>query len=142
MHATTLFTTRGSVEYVFDIHTTSVDSVLNLRFFFLFFWPIATGSHHLEYGFPSTHTTNSVSAVLYLYTLIQEAQVSPERTYIITGILVFYAGSVVLGRIYCGMHSISDCVAGAVLGTLTWTMQLRYGQWLDDWMTTPGLTGE
>src|SRR5580693_4524932 len=28
------------------------------------------GTHHLEYGFPSTHSTNSISMALYLYTLL------------------------------------------------------------------------
>jgi dihydrosphingosine 1-phosphate phosphatase len=73
---------------------------------------------------------------------MQEAQISPEASYIATTILVAYVGSVVLGRIYCGMHSTLDCVAGAVLGTFAWAMQLRYGEWLEDWMTTSGLTGD
>jgi dihydrosphingosine 1-phosphate phosphatase len=132
MYTTTIFAACGSIEYVSDMRLRCTPIEMRL----------AIGSHHLEYGFPSTHTTNSVSAMLYLYTLIQESQISPELSYIVTAILVFYAGSVVLGRIYCGMHSISDCVAGAMLGTLAWSMQLHYGQWLDDWMTTPGLTGE
>ena len=33
----------------------------------------AIGSHHLEYGFPSTHSTNSVSIALFLYDLLHRA---------------------------------------------------------------------
>ena len=33
----------------------------------------AIGSHHLEYGFPSTHSTNSVSIALFFYSLLQHA---------------------------------------------------------------------
>ncbi len=33
----------------------------------------AIGSHHLEYGFPSTHSTNSVSIALFFYDLLQRA---------------------------------------------------------------------
>ncbi|EJF56556.1 hypothetical protein DICSQDRAFT_71301 [Dichomitus squalens LYAD-421 SS1] len=34
---------------------------------------LTIGDHHLEYGFPSTHSTNSVSIALFLYTLLQRA---------------------------------------------------------------------
>ncbi|KAM5541821.1 hypothetical protein V8D89_004550 [Ganoderma adspersum] len=34
---------------------------------------LTIGNHHLEYGFPSTHSTNSVSIALFLYTLLQRA---------------------------------------------------------------------
>ncbi|KAI0747169.1 PAP2-domain-containing protein [Daedaleopsis nitida] len=34
---------------------------------------LTIGSHHLEYGFPSTHSTNSVSIALFFYDLLQRA---------------------------------------------------------------------
>lgn len=62
----------------------------------------------LEYGFPSTHSANSVSVALYLLAWVLEAvpPQSLERTIAITGLSV-YVFSVVFGRIYCGMHSLT-----------------------------------
>ncbi|RPD55565.1 hypothetical protein L226DRAFT_511641 [Lentinus tigrinus ALCF2SS1-7] len=34
---------------------------------------LTIGSHHLEYGFPSTHSTNSVSIALFFYDLLHRA---------------------------------------------------------------------
>ncbi|OCH86020.1 hypothetical protein OBBRIDRAFT_738818 [Obba rivulosa] len=38
---------------------------------------LTMGNHHLEYGFPSTHSTNSVSIALYLHTLLLQLYHSP-----------------------------------------------------------------
>lgn len=77
------------------------------------------GSHAREYGWPSTHTTNAVSIAL----------VGSQHCGIYGKILLaIYALSVIGGRIYCGMHSISDCVGGFVLGagqhTFVWPLLL------------------
>lgn len=42
----------------------SFDQLSNLTYLFL---PAAIGTHHLEYGFPSTHSTNSVSIALFFF---------------------------------------------------------------------------
>jgi membrane-associated phospholipid phosphatase len=62
----------------------------------------------LEYGFPSTHSTNSISVALFLMAWIYE-HASPEDPFRTLGLVVLsiYAISVVFGRIYCGMHSIT-----------------------------------
>lgn len=62
----------------------------------------------LEYGFPSTHSTNSVSVALFLISMACEklAPESPARIISTIG-CVIYAVSVVFGRIYCGMHSVT-----------------------------------
>lgn len=39
------------------------------------------GNHHLEYGFPSTHSTNSVSIALYFFTLLQRLYATPVSAY-------------------------------------------------------------
>ncbi|KAI0360328.1 PAP2-domain-containing protein [Trametes cingulata] len=41
---------------------------------------LTLGSHHLEYGFPSTHSTNSVSIALFIYTLVQRLYTPPVTT--------------------------------------------------------------
>jgi membrane-associated phospholipid phosphatase len=62
----------------------------------------------LEYGFPSTHSTNSISVALYLIAVTGDSLPydSPTHTLCILG-AAFYALSVVFGRIYCGMHSVT-----------------------------------
>jgi membrane-associated phospholipid phosphatase len=59
------------------------------------------GSHALEYGWPSTHSTNAVGICL-----IALSEVDARGK----ALLIFYAASVVLGRIYHGMHSISGAL--------------------------------
>lgn len=62
----------------------------------------------LEYGFPSTHSTNSVSVALFFISMACE-KFTPESPARLISILacLFYAASVVFGRIYCGMHSVT-----------------------------------
>lgn len=43
-------------------------------------------------------------------------------------VLVWYAGSIVLGRLYCGMHSFVDVIAGCLLGAGIGLIQGTYGQ--------------
>ncbi len=100
----------------------------------------AIGSHHLEYGFPSTHSTNSVSIALFFYaifhrfasaandvpgTTLQPAQtaISPTLYLALCSILVLYSLSIVFGRLYTGMHSFTDCVVGVLLGAGIWWVQ-------------------
>ena len=92
---------------------------------------LAFGSHHLEYGFPSTHTTNSVSIALFIYSHVHrlyfsESSISSTHYYIYLAAILFYAFSIVFGRIYAAMHSFTDCVFGVVLGAAIWALQHLY----------------
>ncbi|CAO3656657.1 unnamed protein product [Mucor hiemalis] len=81
----------------------------------------------LEYGFPSTHSTNSISVALFFISVACEklAPESPAR--IITTIAcTFYAVSVVFGRVYCGMHTVTDCVGGTILAYLVYIAQWAF----------------
>ncbi|KAH0581654.1 hypothetical protein H2248_011351 [Termitomyces sp. 'cryptogamus'] len=92
---------------------------------------LTIGTHHLEYGFPSTHSTNSVSIALFFYSHVHRlasAPISslPEPTIsvhiytLLTIILSIYVFSIVFGRIYTAMHSFTDCAVGTILGSLIW----------------------
>ncbi|TEB29871.1 hypothetical protein FA13DRAFT_1755388 [Coprinellus micaceus] len=91
---------------------------------------LTIGTFHLEYGFPSTHATNSVSIALFFFTIAYQvaytpdpsipALISPAAFNTITGLLIFYTFSIVFGRIYTGMHSFTDCVMGTILGAGIW----------------------
>ncbi|CDO71138.1 hypothetical protein BN946_scf184845.g8 [Trametes cinnabarina] len=47
---------------------------------------LTLGSHHLEYGFPSTHSTNSVSIALFIYTLVQRLYTPPVSAAVKTAV--------------------------------------------------------
>lgn len=81
----------------------------------------------LEYGFPSTHSTNSVSVALFFISIACE-QFTPESPARLVSILacVFYATSVVFGRIYCGMHSVTDCIGGTLLAYIIYWIQWHF----------------
>ncbi|KAF8605669.1 hypothetical protein BDV93DRAFT_521493 [Ceratobasidium sp. AG-I] len=100
---------------------------------------LTVGTHHLEYGFPSTHSTNSVSIALYIYSLasagLADASITPFTYHIIQAVLVIYAFSIVFGRLYCAMHSFTDCAAGIAVGSAIWAAQLQWGDVVDAWVT-------
>ncbi|KAF9538128.1 hypothetical protein CPC08DRAFT_808238 [Agrocybe pediades] len=91
---------------------------------------LTIGSHHLEYGFPSTHSTNSVSIALiffaHMHSLVTIKAISTEVFALVNVILFIYAFSVVYGRLYTAMHSFTDCVAGIVLGAGIWWAQTAW----------------
>ncbi|KAG2152589.1 PAP2 superfamily-domain-containing protein [Suillus bovinus] len=100
---------------------------------------LTIGTHHLEYGFPSTHSTNSVSMALFIFgyvrhAYIQSAAISSSIYYASCAILVIYAVTVVFGRLYTGMHSFTDCTVGVFLGIIIWgayvIMKESFGIWL------------
>ncbi|KAF9582761.1 hypothetical protein BGW38_010794 [Lunasporangiospora selenospora] len=72
---------------------------------------------HLEYGFPSTHTTNATSIALYLlsYLLISDWSL-PSKVLATLG-LATYLFSIIFGRLYCGMHTRTDIIGGLAIGT-------------------------
>ncbi|KAJ8514226.1 hypothetical protein ONZ45_g8224 [Pleurotus djamor] len=97
---------------------------------------LTIGTHHLEYGFPSTHSTNSVSMALFFYAIVHRLATppSPEAEPFLshsayvgsTALLGLYAFSIVFGRIYTAMHSFIDCIAGSLLGASIWWAQTSF----------------
>ena len=92
---------------------------------------LAFSSHHLEYGFPSTHTTNSISIALFLYSYVHrlyfsEASISSASYYSYLAAIIFYTFSIVFGRIYAAMHSFTDCAFGVIIGATIWALQHLY----------------
>ncbi|PBK71680.1 acid phosphatase/Vanadium-dependent haloperoxidase [Armillaria solidipes] len=87
--------------------------------------------HHLEYGFPSTHTTQSSSIALYFL-----LHVPPEyRPHI-----YLYAFTIIFGRLYTGMHTFTDVVIGCILGiSAVWVHSLPMFQHFEAWVFSGGL---
>ncbi|KAK2763300.1 hypothetical protein FQN54_009936 [Arachnomyces sp. PD_36] len=95
-----------------------------------------SGSAALEYGFPSTHATNAVSVVVYALHLLQspDSTVPPTMNTILQCVLYVYATSIVVGRLYCGMHGFSDVIVGSLLGALIAFVQCSFGDTFDNYV--------
>lgn len=95
-----------------------------------------SGSAALEYGFPSTHSTNAVSVAVYAVALLnsQDSTVNAQTSLILQTVTYLYVTSIVLGRLYCGMHGMLDVVIGCILGAAIGMAQFTYGPAFDDYM--------
>ncbi|KAI9670435.1 MAG: hypothetical protein M1829_004758 [Trizodia sp. TS-e1964] len=96
----------------------------------------------LEYGFPSTHTTNALSVVVYALLMLDSAasSISPTTRLVAHSLLFLYAFSIVLGRIYCGMHGFLDVAVGGAIGVLLPVGQFMLGEAFDQLMRATGFT--
>lgn len=88
-----------------------------------------SGSAALEYGFPSTHSANAVSVAAYaLLTLSDPSNTLSAKTKVGLEILSYtYATSIVIGRLYCGMHGFLDVIVGSFIGFLIAYAEITYG---------------
>ncbi|KAI9821927.1 MAG: hypothetical protein M1827_002509 [Pycnora praestabilis] len=95
-----------------------------------------SGSAALEYGFPSTHSTNAISVVVYaLFSLHSpESCIHPTLRAVLEVLLYWYAASLILGRLYCGMHGFADVFYGGGLGALLSAVHVAYGDVFDSYM--------
>ncbi|KAF5869071.1 putative long-chain base protein 3 protein [Botrytis fragariae] len=95
-----------------------------------------SGSAALEYGFPSTHSANAVSVAVYaLFTLHSpECQLLPSTKLALEIVSYSYAFSIVLGRLYCGMHGFVDVIVGSVIGALISVVECVYGSAIDNYL--------
>lgn len=93
-----------------------------------------SGSAALEYGFPSTHTANSVSLSLIVAEWVYKSKDSFESEstyYLYQGLIVLYLVSIVLGRVYCGMHGFLDVIGGLLIGAGLWWFRFTYASVMD-----------
>lgn len=95
-----------------------------------------SGSAALEYGFPSTHSANAVSVAVYtLFTIHSpECQLQDSTKLILEVLSYAYAFSIILGRLYCGMHGFVDVIFGSILGALISTVECIYGSRIDNYL--------
>ena len=92
----------------------------------------------LEYGFPSTHSTNAVSVAVYAFFVLHSPDSSIQPAFKI-GLQVLcccYATSIIIGRLYCGMHGFFDVLIGSLLGALLSVVQCLYGDIFDHFIHT------
>ncbi|TIA99356.1 hypothetical protein E3P94_02579 [Wallemia ichthyophaga] len=88
---------------------------------------ISMGTSHLEYGFPSTHSTTAVAQALVLKQWLDESDMSDTVKVGLHLLLIIATSSVVFGRFYCGMHSSLDCIGGVITGYLIYTTRSLFG---------------
>ena len=95
---------------------------------------LSTGKHGLEYGFPSTHSTTSISMCLFLCDLFVDSPIAKFT-------LVFLAGSVVFGRAYTGMHSMVDIGVGSFIGWAVYAVYRALEVQIEFFTVTQGWLG-
>lgn len=100
-----------------------------------------SGSAALEYGFPSTHSTNAVSVAVYAIALLNspDSTVPPQTNFILQVVTYLYVTSIVFGRLYCGMHGFFDVIVGCILGALIGLVQFSYGPAFDEYILSATL---
>ncbi len=100
-----------------------------------------SGSAAMEYGFPSTHSTNAVSVTVYALLQLRAGVLLPAAepaAHLAAQVLLWwYVLSIVLGRLYCGMHGFLDVLGGGALGALLAVVEARYGAALDAQLYAP-----
>jgi hypothetical protein len=94
-----------------------------------------SGSVALEYGFPSTHSANAVSVAVYGILLLHSPDniFSPTVSLLLEALAYFYALSIIIGRLYCGMHGFLDVAFGSALGAAISLVEFHYGPRLAAW---------
>lgn len=102
-----------------------------------------SGSAALEYGFPSTHSANAVSVAVYTILILRDADnaLSPTVRLIIELASYFYAASIVLGRLYCGMHGFCDVIVGSTMGAIIGLVEFFCAPRLDTYLQESGWVG-
>ena len=90
-------------------------------------------SASLEYGFPSTHSTNAVSVAVYALFMLHrpDLDIQPEARLALKIFSYSYAVSIILGRLYCGMHGFLDVFIGSLLGAVLSIAKGVYGPLFD-----------
>ena len=90
----------------------------------------------LEYGFPSTHSTNAVSvavyAILSLYS--SSCNLSTFNELLVECFFALYVLSMVVGRLYCGMHGFFDVTIGSLLGASLAMVEFYFVDDFDDFI--------
>ncbi|KAH9737678.1 hypothetical protein WN944_004660 [Citrus x changshan-huyou] len=90
----------------------------------------------LEYGLPSSHTLNTVCLAGYLLHYVLSYS---QNNYAVTqfagvALLCLLVGLIAVGRIYLGMHSLVDIIAGLALGLAVLAFWLTVHEYVDNFI--------
>lgn len=89
-----------------------------------------------EYGLPSSHSANATAATLvFLWRLIENKESFSSSMFVALFIFsCIYYFSLILGRVYCGMHGFLDLASGATIGLILFLLRFFIGDYLDNIM--------
>jgi hypothetical protein len=85
-----------------------------------------------EYGFPSSHTHNSVAMPFFVLYLTHGRYAGSVPLLAVA--LLAWCVSCILSRLYLGVHSVPDLIGGALHGVVMLALHVAYGAALDDWL--------
>ncbi|QLQ78572.1 hypothetical protein HG537_0A08190 [Torulaspora globosa] len=87
----------------------------------------------LEYGAPSSHSANATAVTfLLLWNIWCSATLSWVTKSFCYILALFYYFTLVVGRIYCGMHGLLDIISGAIIGILCFAARIAIKHLLKD----------
>lgn len=79
----------------------------------------------LEYGAPSSHSANATGVtILLLWNIGNNDSLSLTSKLFCCGLAVCYYFTLVVGRIYCGMHGLLDIISGALVGVFCFVARI------------------
>lgn len=94
----------------------------------------------MEYGAPSSHSANASGVTMLLIWRIWQAETFSWMTKLMCLVLVLaYYLTLVLGRIYCGMHGLLDLISGALVGIACFALRILYIAWFGDFKSADHL---
>lgn len=99
-----------------------------------------SGSAALEYGFPSSHSTNACSIAFYAWALLQTYEGSPTMKLLLRSLTALYVSTIVFGRLYCGMHGFADVIAGSLLGLSIGWIRWSCTSIIENYISSAGTT--
>lgn len=76
-----------------------------------------------EYGAPSSHSANATAVTLYFLGHLAVSNTlgfSPLARVLLCALVLAYYATLVVGRLYCGMHGPLDIVTGCLCGAVTY----------------------
>ncbi|XP_010257589.1 PREDICTED: lipid phosphate phosphatase delta [Nelumbo nucifera] len=92
----------------------------------------------MEYGLPSSHTLNTVCLSGYLLHYILHYSQNRDGAVVLAALITAYllVGLIGLGRIYLGMHSVVDVIAGLVIGLSILAFWIMVHEYVDSFIVS------
>lgn len=94
----------------------------------------------LEYGFPLSHSANATGVILTLWWRLATFRQSLSwmlYALLAAGLCVYYL-SLILGRLYCGMHGFVDLIAGLIVGIACFLVRYAWADHIDNMLLSNG----
>lgn len=89
-----------------------------------------------EYGWPLSHSANATAVTLVLFTALMK--MAPTLSHLsfllLSALFILYYLSLIVGRLYCGMHGFFDILTGACVGIVMFLYRHFYGEAFDNWL--------